>query len=191
MRSISSSETASAVRSYSFVVFGRRMAGNPVARARASRRSTAARSDGPPGRRSETAAPSRPRCRRRQRDTPRPPPRPGGAPARRGACRLSRAAAATPAAPAGSSPGAASPPPRSPARSWKTITLRSARSRSPTRVPVSIRSRSSRVSAGVRTGVAPLVTTCFGPRTDAAGFDGSTWWTTSQSQSTEWRPGAA
>ena len=35
------------------------------------------------------------------------------------------------------------------------------RSRSPTSVPVSIRSRSARVSAGVRTGVAPLVTTCF------------------------------
>ena len=39
-------------------------------------------------------------------------------------------------------------------------------------------------SAGVRTGVAPLVTTCFGPRTAAAGFTGRTWLTTSQSQST-------
>ena len=48
--------------------------------------------------------------------------------------------------------------------------------------PVSIRSRSARVSAGVSTGVAPFVTTCFGPRTAAAGFTGSTWWTTSQSQ---------
>ncbi len=48
---------------------------------------------------------------------------------------------------------------------------------------MSIRSRSARVSAGVSTGVAPFVTTCFGPRTDAAGFTGSTWWTTSQSQS--------
>ena len=30
-------------------------------------------------------------------------------------------------------------------------------------------------SAGERTGVAPLVTTCFGPRTGAAGFTGRTW----------------
>ena len=97
----------------------------------------AARSAGPPGRRSETAEPSRPRCRRPWRDTPRPPPRPGGAPARRGA-------------------------------------LRSARSRSPTTVPVSIRSRSARASAGVSTGGAPFVTTCFGPRTEAAGFTAST-----------------
>ena len=28
---------------------------------------------------------------------------------------------------------------------------------------------------GDRTGVAPFVTTCFGPRTAAAGFAGSTW----------------
>ena len=35
------------------------------------------------------------------------------------------------------------------------------------------------------TDVALFVTTCLGlgPRTDAAGFRGSTWWTTSQSQS--------
>ena len=63
------------------------------------------------------------------------------------------------------------------------MTLKSARSRNPTNVPASIRSRSARVSAGVSTGVAPRVTTCFGPRTAAAGFAASTWWTTSQSQS--------
>ena len=56
----------------------------------------------------------------------------------------------------GSSPAAASPPPRSTRAKLNTITLSSARSRSPTSVPVSIRSRNSRVSAGVRTGVAPL-----------------------------------
>ena len=44
------------------------------------------------------------------------------------------------------------------------------------------RSRSARVSAGVSTDVALFVRTCLGPRTDAAGFTGSTWWTTSQSQ---------
>ena len=36
---------------------------------------------------------------------------------------------------------------------------------------------------GVGTGVAPFVTTCFGPRTVAAGFTGRTWLTTSQSPS--------
>ena len=36
-------------------------------------------------------------------------------------------------------------------------------SRSPARAPVSIVSRSFLASAGERTGVAPLVTTCFGP----------------------------
>ena len=64
----------------------------------------AARSAGRPGRRSETAAPSRPQGSRR-RDTPRSPPRPGGGPARRAASHPSRAAAASPARPAGSSPG--------------------------------------------------------------------------------------
>ena len=44
-------------------------------------------------------------------------------------------------------------------------------------------SRSFLVSAGERTGVAPLVATCFGPRTAAAGFTGRTWPTTSQSPS--------
>ena len=46
----------------------------------------------------------------------------------------------------------------------------SARSRRPASVAVSIASRSRRASAGERTGVAPLVTTCFGPRTAAAGM---------------------
>ena len=48
---------------------------------------------------------------------------------------------------------------------------------------MSIDSRSFLASAGERTGVAPLVTTCFGPRTAAAGFTGRTWLTTSQSPS--------
>ena len=60
----------------------------------------------------------------------------------------------------------------------------SARSRSPARVPGPILSRSCLASAGERTGVEPLVTTCFGPRTAAAGFAGRTWLTTSQSKST-------
>ena len=63
------------------------------------------------------------------------------------------------------------------------MTERSARSRRPARVPVSMCSRSFLASAGERTGVAPLVTTCFGPRTAAAGFTGRTWLTTSPSQS--------
>ena len=63
------------------------------------------------------------------------------------------------------------------------MTESSARSRSPARAPVSIDSRSFLASAGESTGVAPLVTTCFGPRTAAAGFTGRTWLTTSQSPS--------
>ena len=63
------------------------------------------------------------------------------------------------------------------------MTESSALSRSPARASVSIDSRSFRASAGERTGVAPLVTTCFGPRTAAAGFTGRTWLTTSQSPS--------
>ena len=50
-------------------------------------------------------------------------------------------------------------------------------------MPVSIAARSRRASAGESTGVAPVVTTCFGPRTAAAGFTGKTWLTTSQSPS--------
>ena len=46
-----------------------------------------------------------------------------------------------------------------------------------------ITSRESRMVAGASTGVAPFVTTCFGPRTAAAGFTGRTWLTTSQSPS--------
>ena len=38
-------------------------------------------------------------------------------------------------------------------------------------------------SAGEKTGVAPVVTRCFGPRTAVAGFTGRTWLTTSQSPS--------
>ena len=77
----------------------------------------------------------------------------------------------------------ASRPPRSPARS-----CRPARSAAPDRAdrpaaPGSIRSSSERVSAGVSTGVAPFVTTCFGPRTAAARFTGRTWLTRSQSPS--------
>ena len=45
---------------------------------------------------------------------------------------------------------------------------------------MSIVTRSFLASAGERTGVAPFVTTCFGPRTAAAGFTGRTWLTTSQ-----------
>ena len=45
----------------------------------------------------------------------------------------------------------------------------SARPRSRASEPVSIVTWSFRASAGERTGVAPLVTTCFGPRTAAAG----------------------
>ena len=41
----------------------------------------------------------------------------------------------------------------------------------------------NRGSARVSAGVAPFVTTCFEPHTVAAGVTGSTWWTTSQSQS--------
>ena len=48
---------------------------------------------------------------------------------------------------------------------------------------MSIVSRSFLASAGETTGVAPFVTTCFGPRTADAGFTGRIWLTTSQSQS--------
>ena len=74
------------------------------------------RASSPSATRARRSAARAPRGRPRRR-TPRAPPRPGGAPARSDACRPSRAAAATSARPAGSSPGAASPPPRSPARS--------------------------------------------------------------------------
>ena len=63
------------------------------------------------------------------------------------------------------------------------MTERSARSRSPARALVSIVSRSFLASAGERTGVDPLVTTCFGPRTAAVRFVRRTWLTTSQSPS--------
>ena len=63
------------------------------------------------------------------------------------------------------------------------MTESSAKSRRPASEPVSIVTRSFRASAGESTGVAPFVTTCFGPRTAAAGFTGRTWLTTSQSPS--------
>ena len=56
--------------------------------------------------------------------------------------------------------------------------------RSPARRARVESSRGSSSSPPARgTGVAPLVTTCFGPRTAAAGFTGRTWLTTSQSPS--------
>ena len=50
----------------------------------------------------------------------------------------------------------------------------SARSRRPLRVPTSMLSSSLRASAASSTGVLPLLTTCLGPRTGAAGLCGST-----------------
>ena len=51
----------------------------------------------------------------------------------------------------------------------------SARSRMSAMVSGTMESKSSWASSGVRTGVFPLVTTCFGPRTAAAGFILMTW----------------
>ena len=48
------------------------------------------------------------------------------------------------------------------------MTDRSARSHRAESVPTPIASSSRRASAGESTGVAPFVTTCFGPRTAAA-----------------------
>ena len=50
-------------------------------------------------------------------------------------------------------------------------------------------SSSARASAGSSTGVCPHVTTCRGPRTDAAGLTGTTWPVTSQSN--RWRIAAS
>ena len=44
-------------------------------------------------------------------------------------------------------------------------------------------SRSVLVSFAESTGVLPVLTTCFGPRTELAGLKGRTWPTTSQSKS--------
>src|SRR2546421_13085239 len=52
----------------------------------------------------------------------------------------------------------------------KTMTLISARSRSPTTVEVSMLSSKARASSGVSTGVLPRLTTCVGPRTAWAGL---------------------
>src|SRR3954465_15334322 len=57
----------------------------------------------------------------------------------------------------------------------KVITEISARSRKPTRVVVSILSSNARASSAVSTGVLPRRTTCFGPRTECAGFIATTW----------------
>ena len=58
-----------------------------------------------------------------------------------------------------------------------------ARSLRPMALEVSIESRSCLVSSAERMGVFPFFTTCFGPRTEEAGFEGTTWPTTSQSKS--------
>ena len=58
-----------------------------------------------------------------------------------------------------------------------------ARSRSPTTLVTSMLENSSRASSAEITGVSPLVTEYFGPRTDAAGLTATTWPTTSQSKS--------
>jgi len=60
-----------------------------------------------------------------------------------------------------------------------------ARSRRPACVLTSMLSNSLRASLGERTGVLPLLTMCFGPRTETAGFIGITWPMTSQSK--RWR----
>ncbi len=65
----------------------------------------------------------------------------------------------------------------------------SARSRRPDGVDTSMLSSSARASVGSSTGVCPDVTTCRGPRTDAAGLTGTTWPVTSQSN--RWRIAAS
>jgi hypothetical protein len=59
----------------------------------------------------------------------------------------------------------------------------SARSRKSRAVSVGIASSSLRQSAASSTGVLPVFTTCFGPRTLAAGLVGTIWPVTSQSNS--------
>src|SRR6202011_2017575 len=71
----------------------------------------------------------------------------------------------------------------------KTMSPINARSRSPACVEVSMLSSSARASDGSSTGVCPDVTTCRGPRTDAAGVTGTTWPVTSQSK--RWRIAAS
>jgi hypothetical protein len=65
----------------------------------------------------------------------------------------------------------------------------SARSRRPACVVTSMLSSSARASDGSSTGVCPHVTTCRGPRTDAAGLTGTTWPVTSPSN--RWRIAAS
>ena len=59
----------------------------------------------------------------------------------------------------------------------------SARSRRSRTVSVGMLSISCRHSSPSSTGVLPVFTTCFGPRTAAAGLIGTTWPVTSQSNS--------
>ena len=203
MRSISSSETASAVRSSSFVVFGDecpaircacssvppfdRYAVMPVARnvwqhvdagspaADARRLNHGQHGPAPERPPAQTAGPVDALKQRRlhvldaagrRRDTPRPPPRPGGGPAR--PWRL------PPFSCSRSHPRSPLPevvlPPHPPCRTHPSRSCTPSRSAapdpvSPTRVPVSIRSRSAPQS---RPGVthrrrAPSSRTCFGP----------------------------
>src|SRR5271166_2614443 len=56
----------------------------------------------------------------------------------------------------------------------KVITEISARSRRPTKVDVSMLSSSSRACSPVSTVVLPVLTTCFGPRTECAGLVATT-----------------
>jgi hypothetical protein len=55
-----------------------------------------------------------------------------------------------------------------------------ARSRRSRKVVVGIEASSLRHSSPSSTGVLPVLTTCFGPRTAAAGLVGTTWPVTSQ-----------
>jgi hypothetical protein len=63
----------------------------------------------------------------------------------------------------------------------QTMSAISARSRGPIGVVTSMLSSSVRASAGSSTGVLPLRTRCAGPRTEAAGLNGTTYPMTSQS----------
>ena len=64
-----------------------------------------------------------------------------------------------------------------------TSTPMIARSRRPTMESVLIESRSVRAWSAFKTGVLPRLTTCFGPRTEDAGFMGTIWPVTRKSKS--------
>ena len=64
-----------------------------------------------------------------------------------------------------------------------------ARSRNPTGFDTSMLSSKRRASAGCSTGALPAFTACEGPRTDPAGFTGTTWPVTSHSN--RWRSAAS